>query len=251
MGDHGFRPNGLQKVDSHKADTDPPDRWRLRMPVSTFGWLFERRRAVQIYLAGINSTIPLITQRKYSQIQLATKKESRIIPGNTGRTFLHRPRFKASEQSDGTPGAGKEAECRYINPARKRSYSDISAISVDTHSRLFSLRSSGSRARPDGLDRRERPSGALESASAVSRARARKGDVSRPERSGGRVTTTDEKNERPGPPVSDEGGVRRLSGAPYSCLSGRAERPKDAKPSVKKPEDRQSERSDACRDRAK
>lgn len=34
-------------------------------------------------------------------------------------------------------------------------------------------------ARPDSLDRRERLSGALESAQAVSRARARKGDVSR------------------------------------------------------------------------
>ena len=85
--DRGFRPNGLEKVYLHKADTDPPDQWRLRMPVSRFGWLFERRRAVQIYLAVVHSTIPLITQRKYSQIQLATKKESRIIPGNTGRTF--------------------------------------------------------------------------------------------------------------------------------------------------------------------
>jgi hypothetical protein len=36
-------------------------------------------------------------------------------------------------------------------------------------------------ARPDSLDRGERLSGALESAQAVSRARARKGDVSRPE----------------------------------------------------------------------
>lgn len=79
-------------------------------------------------------------------------------------------------------------------------------------------------ARPDGLDRRERPSGALEAASAVSRARARKGDVSRPEQSGGRVTATDEegrhagvaptrKKGRPWPPVSDEGGDRRLAGA--------------------------------------
>jgi len=34
-------------------------------------------------------------------------------------------------------------------------------------------------------------------------------------------------------------------------LSGRAARPKDAKPSVEKPEDRQSERSDVCRDQAK
>ncbi|MBA4397667.1 MAG: hypothetical protein C0394_09850 [Syntrophus sp. (in: bacteria)] len=50
----------------------------------------------------------------------------------------------------------------------------------------------GESARPDSLDRRERLSGALESAQAVSRARARKGDVSRPTRSGGRVTATTE-----------------------------------------------------------
>jgi len=49
-------------------------------------------------------------------------------------------------------------------------------------------------------------SGTLESVIAVSRARVRKGDVSRPKRSGGRVTATNEKNERPEPPVSDEGG---------------------------------------------
>jgi hypothetical protein len=47
-------------------------------------------------------------------------------------------------------------------------------------------------ARPDSLDRRKRLSGALESAQAVSRARARKGDVSRSMRSGVRVTATDE-----------------------------------------------------------
>ena len=86
--------------------------------------------------------------------------------------------------------------------------------------------------------------------------------MSRPERSGGRVTATVEagchagvaptrKNERPRLPVSDEGGVRRLSGAPHLCLRGRAERPKDAKPSVEKPEVRQSERSEVCRDRTR
>jgi len=46
------------------------------------------------------------------------------------------------------------------------------------------------RARPEGRDRREGPSGALESAQAVSKARTRKGDVSHPERSRGRVTAT-------------------------------------------------------------
>jgi len=92
----------------------------------------------------------------------------------------------------------------------------------------------GESARPDGRDRRERPSGALESASAVSRARARKRAVSCSEHSGGRVTATAEAGRhervaptrgkgRPGPPVSDEGGVRRLSGAP---MSRRAERPR-------------------------
>ena len=100
-----------------------------------------------------------------------------------------RPRFEAAS-SDAASGAGKEAECRYLDLVRKRSYFDISAISVDSHSHLFSMRGLGSRARPDGLDRRERTSGALESAIAVSRARVRKGDVSRPERSGGRVTAT-------------------------------------------------------------
>ena len=46
-----------------------------------------------------------------------------------------------------------------------------------------------------------RAPGALESASAVSRARARKGDVSRPEQSGGRVTATGEagRHERVAP----------------------------------------------------
>lgn len=58
--------------------------------------------------------------------------------------------------------------------------------------------------------------------------------MSRPEHSGGRVTATAEAGRhervaptrekgRPGPPVSDEGGVRRLSGAP---MSRRAERPR-------------------------
>ena len=79
----------------------------------------------------------------------------------------------------------------------KRSYFNISAVFVDSHSHLFSMRGSGSRARPDGLDRRERPSGALESAIAVSRARVRKGDVSRPERSGGRVTATQRQSGSP------------------------------------------------------
>lgn len=105
--DRGFRPNGLEKVDLHKADTDPPDQWRLRMPVSTFGWLFERRRAVQIYLAGINSTIPLITQRKYSQIQLATKKTSPIIPGSTGGTFLHQAPLQGVRAKRGGAGSGE------------------------------------------------------------------------------------------------------------------------------------------------
>ncbi len=53
---------------------------------------------------------------------------------------------------------------------------------------------------------------------------ANQGDVSRPERSGGRVTTTGERgvtnvsaptrkeNDRPLPPVSDEGGDRRQAG---------------------------------------
>jgi hypothetical protein len=50
----------------------------------------------------------------------------------------------------------------------------------------------GESARPDSLFLRSRLSGALESAQAVSRARARKGDVSRPTQSGGRVTATDE-----------------------------------------------------------
>ena len=36
--------------------------------------------------------------------------------------------------------------------------------------------------------------------------------MSRPERSGGRVTATDIKNDRPRPPVSDEGGDRRQEG---------------------------------------
>ena len=128
----------------------------------------------------------------------------------------------------------------------------------------------------------------------LSRGRGReKGAVSRPERSGGRVTATTEagrhagvaptrKNGRPRPPVSDEEGVRRLSGAPHtrpgpgasersevapgpgnkrkrikektgaqnSCLRGRAER-QDAEPIAESPRFRQSERSDVCRDRAK
>ena len=46
--DHGLPFYGIENVDLHKADTDPLDHWRLRMSVSTFGWLFERRRAVQI-----------------------------------------------------------------------------------------------------------------------------------------------------------------------------------------------------------
>ena len=69
----GFRLNGLEKVYLHKADTDPPDQWRLRMPVSRFGWLFERRRAVQIYVAAINSTIAPITQRKCEVIHHSEK----------------------------------------------------------------------------------------------------------------------------------------------------------------------------------
>ena len=103
----GFRLNGLEKVYLHKADTDPPDQWRLRMPVSTFGWLFERRRAVQIYFAGINSTIPLITQRKYSQIQLATKKASPIIPGSTGETFLHQAPLQGVRAKRWCAGSGE------------------------------------------------------------------------------------------------------------------------------------------------
>ena len=48
--------------------------------------------------------------------------------------------------------------------------------------------------------------------------------------------------------------VCRRPGAQISCFRGWAERPRvfaDAEPSVEKPKDRQSERSDACRDRAK
>ncbi|HQM30763.1 MAG TPA: hypothetical protein PLR20_15545, partial [Syntrophales bacterium] len=85
--------------------------------------------------------------------------------------------------------------------------------------------------------------------------------MSRPERSGARVTATAEERRhacvaptrekgRPGTPVSDEGGVRRLSGAP---MSRRAERPRGlavATPAVT-PEDRQSEHSEVCRDREK
>ena len=146
--------------------------------------------------------------------------------------------------------------------------------------------------------------------------------MSRSEHSGARVTATAEEgrhacvaptrdeDDRPGPPVSDEGGVRRLSGAPMSrraerprvcsrgadCVnardpvrpsevrslreramkkrpegqgsqraasvcrrpgapnrSGRAERPRVyavAEPAAT-PEDRQSERSEVCRDRAR
>ncbi|PIV06543.1 MAG: hypothetical protein CO013_04210 [Syntrophobacterales bacterium CG_4_8_14_3_um_filter_58_8] len=68
-----------------------------------------------------------------------------------------RPRFEAAS-SDAASGAGKEAECRYLDLVRKRSYFDISAISVDTHSHLFSMRvqdlapdrtvSTGGRGRP-------------------------------------------------------------------------------------------------------
>jgi len=32
--DRGFRPHGVEKVDLHKADTDPPSQWRMRMPFS-------------------------------------------------------------------------------------------------------------------------------------------------------------------------------------------------------------------------
>ena len=91
-----------------------------------------------------------------------------------------------------------------------------------------------------------------------SRGRGReKGAVSRSEHSGARVTATAEEgrhacvaptreNGRPGPPVSDEGGVRRLSGAP---MSRRAERPRGlavATPTAGSPRSGASERSEVA-----
>jgi len=54
----------------------------------------------------------------------------------------------------------------------------------------------------------------------------------------------------PQPPVSDEGGVRRLSGAP---MSRRAERPRvlRSRSRPQRPRNRQSERSEVCRNREK
>ena len=59
-----FRSLDCEKLDLHKAVTDPPVSMAPRMPVPKVGKLFERRRAVQIQIAAINSTIALITQRK-------------------------------------------------------------------------------------------------------------------------------------------------------------------------------------------
>jgi len=47
--------------------------------IFTFGWLFERRRAVQIYVAAINSTIAPITQRKCEVIPLSESSVRRLL----------------------------------------------------------------------------------------------------------------------------------------------------------------------------
>ena len=110
--------------------------------------------------------------------------------------FHIRPRFEAAS-SDAALGAGKEAECRYIDLVRKRSYFDISAISVDTHSHLFSMR-----VQDFAPDRSVSPAGRDHPAPWSPRKRFRgrgceQGAVSRPERSGGRVTATQRQRGSP------------------------------------------------------
>jgi hypothetical protein len=93
-------------------------------------------------------------------------------------------------------------------------------------------------ARTDGLDRRERPSGALESAQ---RFRGRGREPGRRVSSGAkRRASHDDRNEtdRPRLPVSDEGGDRQPGGPPRRR---RAERPRlhaFAEPTAQKPANR-------------
>jgi hypothetical protein len=89
--------------------------------------------------------------------------------------FYIRPRFEAAS-SDAASGAGKEAECRYTplaweNERPNLFYQNHLSLIAGFHLLIWDFLS----ARPNGLARREGPSGALESAQAVSRARARKG----------------------------------------------------------------------------
>jgi hypothetical protein len=104
--------------------------------------------------------------------------------------------------------------------------------------------------------------------SAVSRARARKGrrvsSIAKRRASHGgqrggasRRCRPAEKKGRARPPVADEGGDRRLSGAPHRGVQndrgGRSVRgvSAGAEPSAEQPEARQSECSDVCRDQAR
>jgi hypothetical protein len=197
------------------------------MPVSTFGWLFERHRAVQIYFVGTNSTILLITQRKYTQIQLATKKASPIIPKSTEGTSLNQTPLQGGRVKRGSAGSGERGRMPIIQSPGKTIPLDIADHLLALAIQMFNPAldrtvSTGGRGRPAPWSLRKR-----------SRGRGReKGAVSRPERSAGRVTATVEagrhagvaptrKKERLGPPVSNEGGDRRLSGAPYTRYQAR------------------------------
>ena len=224
--------------------------------------------------------------------------------------ILIRPRCKASPVCVETPGAGKEAGRRYKPPSRKTNGYHPSSSEPPSPISGFILDLGFRSARPDGPDRRAGPSGALESAQ---RFRGRGREPGRRVSSGAkrRASHDDrEENDRPQPPVSDEGGDRRQAGhhraggrsvrvfmrarsrlrisprtgaserseaAPGAgkglkkpegqgsqreasvCRrpgapnrSGRAERPRVyavAEPAAT-PEDRQSERSEVCRNRA-
>jgi len=114
-----------------------------------------------------------------------------------------------------TPGAGKEAERRYRPPLRlnKRHAPALSEPPLAEPCCCLSLvleRPTG-RARPQGGTVR-RPGIRF---SGFEGEGATQGDVSRPERSAGRVTATDIENDRPRLPVSDEGGDRQPSGPPW------------------------------------
>ena len=84
---------------------------------------------------------------------------------------------------------------------------------------------------------------------------ANQGDVSRPEQSGGRVTATEKEDDRPRPPVSDEGGDRRQAGhhgagersvRGFSRSRSRPQRPRTGSPSKARSAGTGQRRSTKC-----
>ena len=119
---------------------------------------------MQIYFVGTNSTILLITQRKYTQIQLATKKASPIIPKSTEGTSLNQTPLQGGRVKRGSAGSGERGRMPIIQSPGKTTPLDIADHLLALASQMFNPApdrtvSTGGRGRPAPWSPRKRSRG--------------------------------------------------------------------------------------------